>query len=48
MKNKFLLLRQPSKQKQKPLIDSPPKIKIVRRTKNVLKEVLIVLESVLF
>ena len=33
---------------QNPLIDSPPKIKIVNNTKNVLNDVLIVLESVLF
>ena len=32
----------------KPLIDSPPKIKIVNNTKNVLNDVLMVLERVLF
>ena len=37
-----------SKANENPLIDSPPKINIVNRTKNVDKEVLRVLERVLF
>ena len=32
---------------ENPLIDSPPNIKIVNKTKNVLKDVLIVLDNVL-
>ena len=36
------------KAKENPLMDSPPNIKIVSKTKNVLNEVFIVLDSVLF